>query len=97
MSLRGSLRSSESELALAHLHLTARRERQSFIDGKRGEGRVLIPENGHEKGGRLPNQETDVRRLFCVFGVASLLGKLACARQFIFYREARTAEFFGII
>jgi len=61
---------------------------------------VVALKSGHEKGGRLPNQETDVRRFIFegglkafahgVFpsGVASLLGKLAYARQF-FYRETR--------
>ena len=66
-SLRGSLRSSVNSPERVRQVGNARRERQSFIDGKRGEGRVLIPENGHEKGGLLPNQETGVRRLFCVF------------------------------
>ena len=58
----GSLRSSENSLALAHLHLTARRERQ-IIDW--GIAPFFCVRG--KKSGSLPNQETGIRSFILRF------------------------------
>jgi len=53
---------------------------------------VLIPENGHEKGGLLPNQETGIRSLFLRFWGALRASENSLALDRLLEREAREAK-----